>query len=400
MRILVVTQYFWPENFKINDVCLGLIERGHSVTVLTGKPNYPTGRFFKGYSFWNRRKEQFNGMTVLRCPLITRGKGGGGRLFLNYFSFAFSASVRILFMGNRYDRIFVYQPSPVTVGIPAIVAKWHYKAPIFFWVNDLWPESIKAAGGITNKAILHWIDKLSRFIYHHSKHVLAQSPTFHEYLLKQNVPVEKIVYFPQVTESFYKMIPESKLFKGLFPKGFNILFAGNIGVAQSFDTLLQAAQRIHQKYPLVNWIILGDGRMKSEVAKQAEQLGLKKCFLLLGSYPSEDMPHFFSLADALFIALKKSEIFSLTIPAKLQSYLACGKPIIGAIDGIGATIINEAACGVTSPAEDVDALVSAMELLILSDKQTLDKMGSNARIYFEAEFERELLLSRLERILA
>lgn len=400
MKVLVITQYFWPENFKINDVCMGLQERGYEVTVLTGKPNYPTGIFFKGYGFFRKQKEQWNGILVYRCPLFTRGKGGGIRLLVNYFSFAFFATLRLIFMGGKFDRIFVYEPSPVTVGIPMIYARWKYKAPSYFWVNDLWPESLTAAGGVTNRYMLRCVDKLTRYIYRHSTFVLAQSPAFIPYLLKQGVPENKIVYYPQLTESFYRVIPKSEKFANFFPNGFNIVFAGNIGAAQGFDTLLAAAIQCREKCPQVNWVIIGDGRMKEEVKQRVTELGIQDCFHIIGSYPPRDMPFFFSHADALFIALKKSEIFALTIPTKLQTYMASGKPIIGSIDGIGASLIMESGSGIAVPAEDVDGLTKAVQVLAAYDKQALADMGKNARACFESQFERELLLDKLENVLA
>ena len=156
MKILVITQYFWPESFIINDLCLALKERGHEVSVLTGKPNYPQGRFNNGYSFFNKTTEYWNGIKIYRSPLIPRGKGSGFRLFINYLSFAIIASVRLLFINKKFDKIFVYEPSPITVGLPGIVAKYKFGAPMYFWVQDLWPESISAAGGVKNKRILYF----------------------------------------------------------------------------------------------------------------------------------------------------------------------------------------------------------------------------------------------------
>lgn len=399
MKILVVTQYFWPENFKINDLSIGLKERGHEVVILTGKPNYPEGSFYPGYSFSGRRIEFWNGIKICRTPLFSRGSGRAVPLFLNYFSFAFFASLKVFFLKEKFDCILVYQPSPITVGIPAIVAKFRFKAPIYFWVQDLWPESLSAAGGITNKLVLWGMNQLTKTIYKYSFKILVQSKGFTSYITKQGVSSGKIVYFPNYAESFYKIEEKEGEYLNMLPVGFKIMFAGNIGEAQSFNTLVEAAKILDKEKLPVKWVILGDGRMKAQVSEKIREYKLETCFFLLGSYPSEKMPFFFSCADALIVSLKKNAIFALTIPAKIQSYLACGKPIIGSLDGEGARIINEAKVGFASQSEDSVALAHAIrEMFQLPDSER-KTFGENARVYFEQEFEREKLLNRFELIL-
>ncbi|WP_316746897.1 glycosyltransferase family 4 protein [Pedobacter gandavensis] len=399
MKILVVTQYFWPESFRINDLCIGLHERGHEVVVLTGKPNYPKGHFYDDYSFLNKRQERWNGIKIYRSPLIPRGNGGGIRLFINYLSFALFASLKVLFIKGKYDKIFVYEPSPITVGIPAIVAKFKFNAPIYFWVQDLWPESLIAGGGLNNTVIIRVFNSITKFIYKHSKVILVQSEAFRTYINNQGVINDKIVYYPNSTEAFYKVMKKDEVFDKLLPEGFKIMFAGNIGEAQDFETLLLAAKILKDKNVPVKWVILGDGRMKKHVENQIQELGLKSVFILLGSYPAEDMPRFFSCVDGLIVSLKKNYIFSLTIPSKVQSYLACGKPLIASLDGEGARIIKEAQAGIVAPSEDFESLAKAIEFLyFLSDDKRLS-MGNSAREYFEKEFERETLIDKLEVIL-
>ena len=400
MRILVVTQYFWPENFKINDLCQGLKERGHDITVLTGKPNYPNGSFFEGYSFLNKRIEFWNGIKIHRSPLVVRGKGNGIRLFINYISFAFFASLRVIFIREKFDKIFVFEPSPITVGIPAIVAKYLSKAKIYFWVQDLWPESITAGGGVKNKYLLLSVDWITRFIYRHSNIILVQSKAFVSYILNQGIKEDKLIYYPNSTESYYiKCDPDVTINKTL-PRGFKLMFAGNIGEAQSFDTLLKTAVLLNKDKIDVQWIIIGDGRLKAYLTEQIVKLDLINNFHLLGSYPSEEMPKYFSCADALIVSLKKDPIFSLTIPSKIQSYLACGKPIITSLDGEGSKIILNARAGFVSQSEDPLALKEAILKFLNLSKDEKITMGNNARNYFEKEFEREYLLDKLEIILA
>jgi len=399
MRILVISQYFWPENFKINDLCIGLKERGHEVLVLTGKPNYPVGSFNKGYTFFNKSTENWNGIKIYRSNLITRGKGSGVRLFANYFSFAFFASLRVLFIKNKFDKIFVYQPSPVTVGFPGIVAKLKFKAPMFFWVQDLWPESITAAGGIKNKYVLRIMNVITMYIYNRSEKILVPSKSFIPYILNQRIDEKKLVYFPNSTESYYAPISREVNYNLNLPEGKKILFAGNIGESQSFDTLIDAALILKNKNIKVNWIIIGEGRMKEYVINRVKNLKLENYFHLLGQFPSTDMPKFFNCADALLVSLKKDPIFALTIPSKIQSYMASAKPIIACLDGEGSKIVEEANAGFTCPAEDANALSDLiLKFYNLDDKERV-KLGLNGRKYFEQEFERELLLTKLESIL-
>lgn len=399
MRILILTQYFWPENFKINDIVLALKERGHEITVLTGKPNYPKGKFIDGYSFFNKHVEYWNDIKVLRSPIIPRGKGKGLQLFVNYISFAIFASIRLLFVRDKFDKIFVYEPSPITVGIPGIFAKYKFNAPMYFWVQDLWPESISAAGGVKNKTVLASLNWLTKFIYQHSHKVLVQSKAFVPYILNQNVDESKLVYYPNSTEKYYReLIPDESLIK-ILPSGIKLIFAGNIGESQSFETLLNAALILKNEDVQVHWLILGDGRMREIVNQKIKELNLQDTFHLLGEYPSTDMPKYFSCADALIVSLKKNPIFAHTIPSKIQSYLACGRPILTSLDGEGSRIIEEAQAGFTSPSEDPISLAATVKKFLALSIEEQKTLGKNARKYFSAEFERELLVDKLEEIL-
>ena len=399
MRILIITQYFWPENFKINTLSIELKNNGHEVIVLTGLPNYPQGRIFQDYSFWKNNDEEWNGIKIYRSKLIPRFSGKGFFLFLNYISFAFFSLIKLLSVNKRPDLIFVYEPSPITVGIPALAATYKFKrVPIFFWVQDLWPDSLKDTGAFKSKFVLNAVYKFTRFIYKKSELILVQSKAFTDYINKQGVPLKKIKYFPNPTEKFYNVVVTQKDYSNLFPMGFNLIFAGNIGEAQSFDTLIDAAYKLKQlKYP-VYWNILGDGRSKEQFIKKIVELQLEDNFKFMGSFKSEEMPMFFACADALIVSLKKSKIFSLTIPAKVQSYLACGKPIIGSIDGEGAKIITESGVGFASPSEDSDNLVlNIIKLYKLTDLERA-ALGQNGRAYFEREFSTEILIDKLEKI--
>lgn len=399
MKVLIVSQYFYPENFRINDVALGLKERGFEVSILTGKPNYPSGKYFEGYSWSSKRYEIWNGIKIYRTNLLLRGNGSAINLFLNYFSFAFLATFKVLSIKSKFDKIFIFAPSPITVGIPGIIAARLFKAKSILWVHDLWPESIRIAGGITNKLIINVIDRITRWIYKNVDKILIQSEGFRSYINNQVYYKDKISYYPFYAEPFYRIeTPEPKYLSEL-PRGFKVLFAGNIGEGQSFPTLLSAAKILREMNLPIYWIIFGEGRMKESVQKEVLDFDLNDFFLLKGSLPATEMPKYFCCVDGLIVSLKKSDIFSITIPGKLQSYLACGKPIIGSLDGIGSDIINKAQCGITAKAESVEELVNAVIKLYNSTSEERTQMGANARSYFEKEFERESLLDKLEEIL-
>jgi len=397
LKILVISQYFYPENFRINDLVFSLKKRGHEIEVLTGKPNYPKGDYFKGYSWKGPKDEEIKGVKVHRANLILRKKGGSLRLFLNYFSFVFFAFFKILKLKGDFEKIFIYAPSPITVGILGIVAAKKFKCKSYLWVHDLWPESVRVAGGIKSSIVLGLVNQMTKLIYRFNDQLLVQSPEFKNYILNQGVKESKIIYYPYYAEDFYNVIEKDKSYLSQFPRGFNLLFAGNIGVAQSFDTIVNAFEKL-KEYD-INLVVLGDGRDKSRIQKQINEKGLTKIFHFLGSFPPELMPHYFTCADGLLITLKKADIFSYTIPGKLQSYLACGKPIIGALDGIGNKIISESNSGFACEAENHELLAKNIIKLYKLSKAEKEKLSKNALIYFEKNFNKQYLLERLEEIL-
>lgn len=397
MKILIVTQYFWPENFKINDIALGLRDKGHEVAVLTGLPNYPAGDFFEGYSV-KSGDEVWEGIKIFRSKIFPRGKGAI-RLFINYISFAFYGWLKIAKIKGEFDTILVYEPSPITVGIPALRASKKFKAPFYFWVQDLWPESLTAAGGIKNPVILFFFDRITRFIYKKAQRILIQSNGFRKYIENQGVMSDKIIFYPNTTENFYHKKSKSIYFDNKLPAGFKIMFAGNLGEAQSLNTLIDAAEIVKGKNEEIKWVFLGEGRAKEKLEKEIQRKGLSDTVYLLGAFPGSQMPDFFACSDALIASLKIDPIFALTIPSKIQSYLACGKPILASLDGEGAKIIDEARCGYSSNSEDSVALANnVLKLYSLSEHERVN-MGDNAINFFNNNFERNMLLDRLESIL-
>ena len=395
MRILIISQYFYPENFRINDLCLGLKSNGHAVTVLTAKPNYPKGSFFSGYSFFNNPIEKYKGIKVYRSPIIPRGKATGLNLFLNYISFVIFGFIKLFFIREKFDKIFIYAPSPITVGYLGIAASFIFRAKPYLWVHDLWPESVKDAGGINNKFALSLVNLMTKSIYYFYDSILVQSPSFKDYLLNQGVSDSKIIYYPYYAENFYKVVNEDIKIKSQFGKGLNIVFAGNIGVAQSFNTIIEAVKILATKLENFKFIIIGEGRDRKRVEKKIADYSLNNHFEFLGSFPPEEMPVFFASADALLVTLKDTKIFSMTIPGKLQSYLASGKPIIASLNGIGAKIVKESNSGFTSCAEEPESLANSIIKFSKLNLMQKKELGNNARDYYKKEFERSRLLIRL-----
>jgi glycosyltransferase involved in cell wall biosynthesis len=399
MKLLIITQYFWPENFRINDLAREFSKRGHAVTVLTGLPNYPGGKFSPGYGFTGPYRELYEGVEVIRCPLLPRGSGSGVRLALNYMSFAVMATLRGLLAWRKdYDVIFVHEPSPMTVGFPAIVIKALTRAPVLLWVLDLWPESVSATQAIRSPRVLRWIERMVRFIYRHCDRILVQSRAFVSHVERQRVPSEKILYLPSWAETLYESavgalpVPENVR----LPEGFRIMFAGNVGAAQDFETILTAAERVKSRRD-IHWIIVGDGRMLSWVQAEVARRRLGDTVHLLGRHPLEAMPAFFAQADAMLVTLRREPIFALTIPGKVQSYLASGRPIVAALDGEGARIIQEAGAGIVCPAERPEALADAVLRLAETPKEARELMGRRGAEYYATHFDRRVLFDQLER---
>jgi colanic acid biosynthesis glycosyl transferase WcaI len=347
MHILVISQYFYPENFKINDLVKALKERGYQITVITGIPNYPSGKWYNGYGLRSSGHEYYEGMRIIRMPIFPRMNGKSWQLIFNYMSFAISASLLGPFLcREKYDLVFVFEPSPFTVGIPGIVMKKHKNIPMIFWVQDLWPESLTATGAIRSRWILWLVERMVRFIYKHSDRILVQSEAFIEPAIKVGADRSRIRYFPNWAESIYKPLDNSQeaIESRDLPDGFRIMFAGNLGSAQSLETILGAAQRL-KRYEDIHWIIIGDGRKMLWMKQQVNYMGISRQVHFMGQHDVNTMPRFFSLADGLLVTLRSSPVFSFTVPSKVQSYLACGRPIIASLDGEGARIIKNSGSG-------------------------------------------------------
>jgi len=399
MRILVVTQYFWPENFRINDLVAELQKRGHSPVVLTGKPNYPSGSFFSEYLADPAAFSSFEGVEVLRLPILRRAQGSF-RLILNYLSFVVAGCLWAawLLRDRKFDLVFVYEPSPITVALPAILLGKLKNAPVVLWVLDLWPDTLQALGVIRSPAILKPLETLVRFIYRHCTLILGQSRAFAVRIAEQCGQPEKVRYFPSWTEEIFEG-PQAEKAPEVPPGGdfFNILFAGNVGDSQDFPSILEATERLRLDLR-VRWLIVGDGRKSGWLRQEVARRGLEKNILLLGRHPVERMPSFYAHADALLVSLKKTPVFGMTIPGKLQSYLMIGIPILGMIDGEGAEIIQTAHAGICCGSENPEGLARIVRTLVEMPKGQRDKMGQAGRQYAKQEFDRNKLITRLEKM--
>jgi len=398
MKLLILSQYFWPENFRINDVVEGLTERGHAVTVYTGIPNYPSGRYFSGYGFLGPLRERYKAAEVRRAPLIARGGGSGVRLALNFLSHAFFATLLAPWLARgRFDAILVYEPSPMTIGIPARVLRALKRAPLLFWVQDLWPESLSATGAIKSRALLGVVDRLIKWIYRGCDRVLVQSEAFIPSVEAHGVPRSRIRYLPNSAENFYRRLEPSVQDAEAreLPKGFRVMYAGNIGAAQDFPTILAAAELVKHE-SAIHWVVIGDGRMRSWVEEEVRRRGLQASVHLLGPRPPERMPRYFAHADVLLATLRREPIFAYTIPSKIQAYIACGKPVIAALEGEGGRNIREAGAGWVVPPENPQALADAVIAASRLARSELSSMGERGEAWFRVHFERDKLLSRLE----
>ncbi len=396
MKILVVSQYFYPEEFKVNDLVKGFVDKGHEVTVLTCKPNYPKGRFYEGYKFWGIKKESFFGAKVIRVPVIPRGDGTSVRLILNYFSFVFFSCLYVLLHRMRPDRIFCWDTSPITQAYAGIIVKKQTGARLSMWVQDLWPESVSATGKINQRPVMRMLTAMVRGIYKHFDTLFIQSTGFQKSIEEKGNFKARYIYAPNWAEDFFidPANVDSLRFKSLIPEGFIVMFAGNIGAAQDFDSIINAAEMTCNNKE-IKWVIVGDGRRRAEAEALVAKKGLNGTVFFLGRYSTTDMPSFFIHADVMLVALRDEYIFSLTIPTKTQTYMAFGKPIVSMINGVGNNVIENAACGLTAKAGDYQTLANNVLQFSRMSRSDREKIGENGRIYYNKTFAKEEVINRI-----
>jgi colanic acid biosynthesis glycosyl transferase WcaI len=403
MRILVVSQYFWPESFRVNELVEQLVARGHDLTVLTGRPNYPDGEVFADFRADPARFGRYGGARVLRVPLKPRGRSSL-RLVWNYWSFVFWGCLLgpWLLRGQRFDAIFCFETSPITSAFPALLLRRIKRAPIALWVLDLWPDTLSAVGVVRAPWMLSAVGQMVAFIYRRCDLILAQSRAFFAPIERWSGDPGKTRYFPQWVESVFEdpsglAAPPPEL--APYAGSFKVMFAGNIGEAQDFPAVLAAAAHLRHRTDIC-WLIVGDGRAAPAVRAEIERLDLGGRVHLLGRHPLERMPAFFAEADALLVSLKREPIFAMTVPGKVQSYLAAGRPIVAMLDGEGARIVEESGAGYAAPAGDAAALARAVGRLMDQPAPARQAMGQAGRAYAMREFDRAALVSALERWLA
>lgn len=400
-NILVVSQYFYPENFRINDICQEWVKRGYKVTVVTGIPNYPMGKVFKGYGITKKRHEIWNGIEIYRIPLIPRGNSTIG-MMANYISFMVSGMIAGKLKNIKADLVFSFEVSPMTQVLAGISFAKRLKVPHFLYVQDLWPENVMTVTGITNPVIIKPIDKMVDYIYNKSDKIFSTSPSFVEAICNRTVPVskEKVYFWPQYAEEFYKPIDKvtakTKATQYGIPNddSFKIIFTGNIGTAQGLQILPQAVQFL--KNENIKIVMVGDGRYLNEFNEAVKKNGVSDKFIMISRQSAEKIPEILSACDAAFLSFAEDDLWTKTIPAKLQSYMACGMPIIASAEGETARIINESGCGLCSELGNAEKLSHAIMIMETSD---LADMGKKSREYFEKHFEKNMLMNQMEHFL-
>jgi len=401
MKVLIVSLYFWPETFGINALARRLQDRGIKVTVLTGKPNYPDGSIYSGYSAWGTGSEQYEGIEVLRLPLVPRGKNSSLRLILNYLSFIM-AGLTIgpwITRGRSFDAVFVYAPSPLLQALPAILLARLKSAPTALWVQDLWPESLSATGYVKNRAVLALIAKMIRFIYRHTDRVLIPSEAFRAPVEALTNGSAEIHYYPNAwveDAAPVKHDAEIDLLARDIASGFSIVFAGNLGTAQSLDTVIGAAEILQREHSEARIFLVGSGSLSGWLAHQVKLKGLHNV-ILTGRFAPAAMPRLFAAASALLVSLRDEPIFAHTVPSKLQGYLAAGRPVIASLNGEGARVVAAAGAGVVCAAGQATALAEAVKALISLNAEARARMGDNARRYAVAHFSLDRLTTDLIR---
>lgn len=397
MKLLIVSQYFWPETFCINALACGLKERSVEVTVLTGKPNYPEGAIFTGYSAWGLQHERYKDIDIIRLPIVPRGRRSSMRLFLNYASFIVIGAVfgPIMLRGRPFDVIFVYGLSPILQALPAIFLGRLKRAPIVIWVQDLWPESLSATGHVKSRWLLAATERVVRLIYRASDRILVQSHAFIAPVSALADNPSKVQYYPNL----YQPTEQCELSRGAteltanIRSHFSIVFAGNLGTAQSLDTIVSAARDL-LPHTDIRIVLLGSGRLDQWLLEQREALGLTN-LMLPGRFDPSDLPAIFEAAQALLVTLKPEPAFSLTVPSKVQAYLAAGRPILASLDGEGSRIIQEAQAGLCSEAGNAKALAENVRRLWQMTPQERQELGQNGRRYFDRHFAPDVLTDEL-----
>ena len=371
MRCLLLTSHFYPESFRCNDIAFELVRRGYQVTVLTAIPDYPQGKYYEGYSLFKKRYENTSG---------------------TFFQLLY-AFYHALF--RKYDCIFVHQISPAFVALPGVLIKKMQRIPMDLWILDMWPQSL-IAGGIRNGIVYKWIDRMMDFIYRNSAVIHISSLGFRQLLRRRNVPDEKIEYLPNWSDD--SIVHTRQVDIPALPDGFIIMFAGNLGEAQNLENVLEAARLLKDEKD-VHWVFLGDGRKKAWMEQYVAEHQMESTVHLLGRFPIESMPSFFEKADVMLVALADELVFNLTLPAKVQAYMSCSKPILAMLNGEGQEIVGRAGCGWCVDATDVDGLADKVREIIGLPQEKLTEIGQNGHQYYMQHFQKKICMDIIDHAL-
>lgn len=393
MKNLVICQYYKPEPFRISDICEELVKLGHSVTVVTGNPNYPEGNIyddFYGEDFKKHQDEICSGVNVHRCKIVPRKTGSIFRV-LNYYSYAIKSTMYTRKLENDFDVVLVNQLSPVMMAYAGLSYKKKHNKKLLLYCLDIWPESLSTMGIKKGNIVYSLFHKISRSIYEKSDEILITSKTFEDYLSKEfNIDKEKITYLPQYAESLFS--EKSKIVKTKSEVK-NFVFAGNIGIAQNLKTVILAADKLQNEK--VHFHIVGSGLELDNLKKLSASLNLKNV-TFHGRKPITDMPYYYHMADAMLITLYNHSVMSSTLPGKMQSYMSAGKPVIGAIDGETQKIIDMAKCGFCGNSENPDDLAQNIIKFINLTAEEISQMGKNSYDFYDENFSKEKILRVLE----
>lgn len=397
-KILVVCQHFWPESFRINDICDFLTEEGCEVDVLCGIPNYPGGNFFKGYGVFRNRKEIYNSVSITRVLEIPRGDNSNLRILINYLSFPFFSLFHLpRLLTKKYDKVIIYQLSPVYMAISGILLGKIKRIETIMYVLDLWPENLYSVLKIKNIFLRKLLEKTSHWHYKNVDKLIVISKKMRSRIISiTNKEHKKVIFIPQCCEKIYEKSIKDRTLENKFSKGFNILFAGNISPAQDFKTVIEAAKILHSKnIKDINWIIVGDGMSRNWLENEVDSAGLSNNFFFEGAKPIEDIPKYTYIADGLLACLVDSDLLDATIPAKVMSYLAAGRPLLLAMNGEASRIVKKIGCGFTGPSSNAEKLYENIAKLYYMNKSERITMGSLGKNYHFTHFERNMNLQKI-----
>lgn len=388
MKILVVCQHYWPEPYPLASVCEQLVQRGHEVHVITGVPNYPAGYIYSDYRRGKQRREEHNGVRITRTFTISR-RGNPVFRVLNYYSYCLSSLLFACNLREDYDVVFANQSSPVMMARAALAYGKRHGRKCVLYCMDLWPASLTAGGFRESGAVYRLYKGVSARIYQQADRVLISSRPFRDYLTEElGIKGEKIYYLPQAANELSGVTASSSGRKHTI----DLVFAGNIGKAQSMETILEAATLLRD-IECLQWHIIGAGSELEKTKRCANERGLDNMFFH-GFMPEESLAEYYSMADAMLLTLMDDPVIARTLPRRMQAYMAAGKPVLAAAGESVRQVIWESQCGYCVPPGDSKGLVEAIRAFLAREDR--EQLGRNARAYYEENFSMEVFIQELE----